>query len=141
MAMRARLIGRQKHSARLKKLTSFEVDGVVGAVLYEGADMIKAEAQQSITRGAVGGRGHVASKPGETPKSNTGILMRNIEAVRSGRVEAEVRSKAPYAGFLEFGTSKMGERPYMRPARDKMLPQVRARIAEQMDKLVKRSGQ
>lgn len=140
MAIRSRLVGLDKHKRRLAKLSSFDVDGVVGAVLYEGADVIKADAQQSITRGAVGGRNHVASSPGEAPNNDTGILMRNIEAVRTGRVSAEVRSQAPYAAFLEFGTSKMAERPYMRPARDRMLPKVRARLAEQIDKLVKRSG-
>jgi HK97 gp10 family phage protein len=28
----------------------------------------------------------------------------------------EVSANAPYAAALEFGTSKMAERPYMRPA-------------------------
>lgn len=140
MAIRAKLIGRKKHTARLERLSSFDVDTAVGAVLYEGADMIKVEAQQSITRGAVSGRNHVPSNPGEPPKNDTGVLMRNIEAKRSGRLEAEVRSEAPYAAALEFGTSKMAERPYMRPARDKMLPKVRQRMADQMDRLVKRSG-
>lgn len=140
MAIRARFVGLDKHKARLKHLSSFEIDGVVGAVLFEGADMIKAEAQNSITRGAVRGKNHVPSLPGEPPKADTGVLMRNIEAARTGRLEAEVRSNATYAAPLEFGTSKMAARPYMRPARDKMLPKVRARMTEQLNKLVKRSG-
>lgn len=131
--------GRDKHRRRLKSLAD-DLDGIVGAVLFEGADMIKAEAQHSITRGSVSGKSHVASNPGEPPNNNTGTLKNHIVAKRSGRVEAEVRSEAPYAAALEFGTSKMAARPYIRPARDKMMPAVRERMASQLDKLVKRSG-
>lgn len=132
--------GADEHLARLRKLSGSEVVRVAGAVVVEGADTIRAEAFRSISRGSVSGKGHVASSPGEPPNRDTGELQANLEAVQTGPLTAEVRSKAPYAAALERGTSKMAARPYMRPARDKKRDQIEKRFAAQMSKLVKRSG-
>lgn len=96
---------------------------LIGRTLMTAADLIKVEARLSITRGSVSGKNHVPSAPGEPPNRDTGILDSNIESYRTGQMAAEVRSQAPYAGHLEFGTSKMAARPYMRPASLKMRPQ------------------
>lgn len=130
--------GRDKHLRRLRKLQA--VTRLAGAVVYEGADTIKAEAQRSISAGSVSGKGHKPSKPGEPPNYDTGVLSRNIEANRTGALTAEVASKAAYAAPLEFGTSKMAARPYMRPARDAKREEIQRRMAEQFEKLVKSSG-
>jgi HK97 gp10 family phage protein len=66
--------------------------------------------------------GHQASAPGETPAVDTGLLVNSIntELVSSSATEAwsQVGTGVVYAEFLEFGTSKMKPRPYMRPAYD-----------------------
>lgn len=88
----------------------------VGGALFAGGQLIQVEAQVSITNGAVSGKGHVPSSPGEPPNQDTGVLANNIETVLVEPLKVEVSSNAPYAAALEYGTSKMAERPYMRPA-------------------------
>lgn len=132
--------GAKKHRDRLKKLSGAQVVKVAGAVVFEGADTIRAHAHRSISAGSVSGKGHVASKPGEAPNRDTGILQANLESRKTGALTAEVVSKAPYAAALEFGTSRVAARPYMRPARDAKKKEIRERFASQMSKLVKASG-
>lgn len=88
----------------------------VGAALFAGGEEIRAEASHMITEGAVSGKNHVPSLPGEPPNEDTGTLRTNIETTQTGPLQVEVSSNAPYAAVLEFGGSKIAERPYMRPA-------------------------
>lgn len=143
--------GRDKHMRRLKRLSGPEIIKAASRVLYVGADMVKAEAQRSITAGSVSGKGHVASLPGQAPNADTRVLDRNIEAVLKSPLEAEVSSNADHAAAMEFGADikngfgkglafKVAARPHMRPARDKMAPKIQRLFATEIDKLVKRSG-
>ncbi|WP_310533131.1 HK97-gp10 family putative phage morphogenesis protein [Novosphingobium sp.] len=134
------MTGRDKHVQRLKRLSGPEVVKAAGRVLFVGADMIKAEAQRGITAGSVSGKGHVASKPGQFPNNDTGTLKNGIRTAMTGPLEASVTSTAPYAGALEYGTSKMGARPYMRPSRDKSEPRIQKLFAKEIGNLIKRSG-
>jgi HK97 gp10 family phage protein len=134
------LKGAAQHKRRLKNLSGAAVLRVAGAIVYEGADTIKAEAQRLISAGSVSGKGHVPSRPGEPPNFDTGVLSAHIEARQTGPASAEVASRAPYAAALEFGTSKMAARPYMRPARDKKAPEIQRKFVEKMNKLIKASG-
>jgi HK97 gp10 family phage protein len=72
-----------------------------------------------ITDGAVSGKGHVPSLPGNPPLEDTGVLRTNIETTQPAPLHVEVSSNAPYAAALEFGTSRMQPRPYMQPATDR----------------------
>lgn len=132
--------GRDKHMRRLKRLGGAGLNLAVGKVLEVGAGMIRAGAFQSISAGSVSGAKHVPSSPGQPPNRDTGHLQGLLETQRTGPVTAEVRSNADYASPLEFGTSKMAARPYMRPARDKSEPKIQRLFATEMSKLVKRSG-
>lgn len=132
--------GRDKFEQRLGRLSGPEVVKAANRVLYVAADRIKAEAQRSITAGSVSGKGHVPSRPGEAPNNDIGVLKNNIEAVQNKPLEAEVSSNAPYAVALEFGTSKMEARPYMRPARDKEAPAIQRMFAQEIGKLVERTA-
>jgi HK97 gp10 family phage protein len=66
-----------------------------------------------------------ASAEGETPAIRSGFLDQSV-AVASlatptdAGCEASVRVTAAYAGYLEFGTSIMAARPFIRPAVFKM---------------------
>lgn len=88
----------------------------VGAALFAGGEVIRAQAAHLITEGAVSGKGHIPSLPGEPPNEDTGVLRTNIETTQIAPLQVEVSSNAPYAVALEFGTSKMAARPYMGPA-------------------------
>lgn len=134
------LSGAQKHRNRLQKLASNKVKDLAGAIVFEGADTIRADAFRKISAGSVSGAGHVASKPGEYPNRDTGDLQGGLQAERTGQLSAEVRSTAPHARPLEYGTSKMAARPHMRPSRDAKVKEIRDRLAEQFGKLVKLSG-
>jgi HK97 gp10 family phage protein len=101
----------------------------VAKATLQGAQLVRTSAVQSIqqqsngeavTRYRLGGRpySHIASKAGDAPNTDTGALVRSINV--------EVRPDATYVGttlkyapFLEFGTSTMGERPFLNPALEK----------------------
>ena len=133
------LIGAKAHVARLKKLTGPAMIREIGQALFVGGQRIAVEAQLSITNGAVSGAKHVASLPGEPPNNDTGVLANNIETVQKAPLIVEVSSNAPYAGALEFGTSRVAERPYMRPARDKKRKEVEQLVRGAVARVVKRS--
>ena len=132
--------GRDAHRQRLKRLSGPDVVKAAGRVLYVGADMIRSEAFRSISAGSVSGKGHVPSQPGEAPNRDTGVLQAHLRAELVSPLEAQVASEAPYAAALEFGTSKMEARPYMRPARDKQAGEIQRLFETEIDKLVKGSG-
>tara|TARA_R110000851_G_scaffold143173_1_gene282056 strand:- start:524 stop:952 length:429 start_codon:yes stop_codon:yes gene_type:complete len=63
---------------------------------------------------------HRASAAGEAPASDTGNLVRNIkvkEEKRSVKVGI-LDQKAIYGAYLEFGTSTIAPRPWLKPATD-----------------------
>ena len=132
--------GRDAHRQRLKRLSGPDVVKAAGRVLYVGADMIRSEAFRSISAGSVSGKGHVPSQPGEPPNRDTGVLQANLKAELVAPLEAQVTSEAPYAAALEFGSSRMEARPYMRPARDKKAGEIQRLFETEIDKLVKGSA-
>lgn len=132
--------GLDKHLRRLKALGGPEMVRVAGAIVFEGADTIRAEAFRSVSAGSVSGAGHVASRPGEAPNRDTGDLQAGFETAQTGPLTAEFRSESPHGRPLEFGTSNMAARPHIRPARDKTAPDIRQRFVEQMNRLNNRSG-
>lgn len=124
----AKMQGAERFKKRLASLHSPAARARIRAALYVGADILRAEAALSIVHGAVQGKGHIASKPGEPPNRDTGQLDTSIH-VREGQagndLRMEVVADAPHALPLELGTSKMEERPFMRPAAKKTAPRIR----------------
>lgn len=118
-----RVTGRDGPANRLKSLDANAVKRV-GAALFAGGEEIRAEASHLITEGAVSGKNHVPSLPGDPPNENTGTLRNNIETTQVAPLRVEVSSNAPYAAALEFGTSKMLPRPYMVPATERKRQEV-----------------
>lgn len=117
--MAGRFKGADKHSKRLRHMRA---GMLVEArkLVYVLADMHATEAAILITTGSVSGKNHTPSKPGEPPMNDTGLLANQTFATKTGPLKAESVSMAPYAAALEFGTSKMAERPFMRPAAKKV---------------------
>ncbi len=131
------LKGAKAHTDRLKRLSSPEAQRAIGRALFAGGQAIEVEAQLSISRGSISGKNHVPSKPGEPPNQDTRVLADNIETVQISPVLVEVSSNAPYSAPLEFGTSKMAARPFMRPARDKMRVEVTELVRKAVEKIAK----
>lgn len=108
----------KKHSDRLKKIAERTPQQVAQA-LYMAGQLIEIDAEKSITDGSISGAGHIPSLPGEAPNNDTGGLVRSIETKIGGAGFVTVEAggpSAPYAVALEYGTSKMAARPFMRPA-------------------------
>ena len=68
----------------------------------------------------------MSSHPGNPPAAVTGedlepsIYSRVTSGPKRNPATAEFGSKAPFAADLEFGTTKIQPRPFLRPARDKV---------------------
>lgn len=131
------MIGREKLKAATLALADKRIERAVGKALFAGGEMLQTEAQLSITRGAVSGKNHVPSLPGEPPNQDTGVLGGNIETVQKAPLVVEVSSNAEYSAPLEFGTSRMAARPFMRPARDKTRKDIRKLVVRAVDQAIK----
>lgn len=126
--------GSDAHLRRLRNLASPATMRNISRALFVGGNKVQVAAQIKITTGAVSGRDHVPSRPGEAPNQDSGVLANNIETTQPEPFTVEVSSNAPYAAPLEFGTSRMAERPYMRPARDETKPEVIRLVTEALDR-------
>lgn len=131
--------GKDAHLRRLKRLSTDAVK-VAGRVVFVGADMVRAEAFRGVSSGSISGRNHVASAPGEYPNRDTGGLQNGFKTEQTGPLSAEFRSETEYSEALEFGTSKMEARPHVRPARDAVKPKIERLFAQEIGKLIQRSG-
>lgn len=60
----------------------------------------------------------------------TGFLRSKITAKKAGKNGADVISAAPYAAYVEYGTSKMAPRSHMRPAIEVTIDDMAAAIIE-----------
>jgi HK97 gp10 family phage protein len=130
-----KIVGAKEHAANLRRIAGPEMIQQVGAALFVGGQMVETEAELSITRGSVSGKGHVPSAPGDPPNRDTGLLDNSIETVQVAPLKVEVTSNAPYSRALEFGTSKMAERPFMRPALQKKREEVQNLIRSAVAKV------
>ena len=118
-----------QHIANALKISALLVESEIKNLLSEGG---QGEVYEDIFRNIngkvvpVGPRtgnnlsaSHRASKAGDSPASDTGNLRRGIQArdvnISSGRGTVAVASTAPYSVYLEYGTSQMEPRPFMRP--------------------------
>jgi len=52
----------------------------------------------------------------------TGFLRSSIYHKKTGKLTLEVGASAPYAIYVEYGTSRMSPKPYLRPAIMKYFP-------------------
>jgi len=129
--------GQASLDKRLKAIRSPRAQKLLGGALKEAGDLIGTYAQKLITTGAVSGKGHVPSNPGEPPQNDSGVLANNIEVIQPEIDEVVVSSNAPYATELEMGTSKMEARPYFRPARDAKKREARAKFAKAVDHIAR----
>jgi len=98
----------------------------VKQIVARGGNLVRNTAVRSIQSHQSSGvtytkynpnRTHTASKEGNPPNTDTGFLVNNINIVIDGDgLGASIESRADYSEALEFGTSKMGARPFLQPA-------------------------
>ncbi len=149
--MTSGVTGGDKLNKQLGKMSD-AVRKRVGVEVTAGAFAIQNRAITSLQRGAKTGRvydkgngiTHQASAPGEPPASDTGNLARRIDVELSAdRLSASIGVHnllfTPYARRLEFGgTDSRGieikPRPYMGPAYDAEIKQIRINISKAADK-------
>ena len=125
----AKLAGADRVRAKLKGLNSRSAKKRISSAVFVAADLLRVEAAISISEGSVSGKNHVPSAPGEAPNYDTGDLANKIEVRETGEFECEVVAFSDHALPLELGTSKMAERPFMRPAAAKPRPKAQRLIA------------
>lgn len=118
----------------LDKYPKEAVDELEKAQQANALDMqsvARALVQQGARTGRIYKRGdisHQASAPGEPPKSDTGFLVAHIRGFVELRLVAVLEAATAYARHLEFGTSKMGSRPFMDRSAATVLPRALARM-------------
>ena len=105
-------------------------------IVARGGNLVRNTAVQSIQSHQSSGvvytkynptRTHTASIEGNPPNSDTGFLASNIHLVIDGdKLGASVESRAEYSVHLEFGTSKMGARPFLQPALEENRGKIKA---------------
>lgn len=127
---------RDKLRLRFKQITSPKATATLQKALRVGGEMIQTAAQISITTGAVSGKNHIPSLPGQPPNNDSGVLAGSIETNDTGRLQVTVSANAEYAVPLEFGSSKMAPRPFLRPARDKKRKEVIAVMERAVDHIL-----
>lgn len=107
--------GYQVHRNRLKRMANIK-EPVIRA-LADAGEAVREDAQRSIVAGSVSGPGHVPSAPGSPPNADTHNLDLGIDVrINPSGLTVSVVSTAPYSAALEFGTSRISARPFLRPA-------------------------
>jgi len=113
---------RKKLTALPKKLARNILRQAIRAAARQLADEVR-------TRAPVGPTGYLSSS----------IKSRDSRGERN-QVAAKVATDAFYARFVEYGTSKMAAKPFMRPAfdtqKDKLVDLVGRMLAERLEKEV-----
>lgn len=133
------IIGVNKHNTRLKRMYSAASQEKIGRIVYAAADKVRVEARRLIADGAIQGKNHVPSLPGEPPNWDTGELANGIETTRGPKkMQASTDSTAPHSDPLESGTSKMAARPFMRPAAQNVREEVVNDVANGVNELIRK---
>ncbi len=114
-----------KLQSKLNKMVSNSSPILLDA-LESAANTVRNAAVKSIAARASGApytrynpkRTGTASAPGDPPHTDTGNLVNNIQVQRFDKsVDVGIMGdKAKYGKYLEFGTSNMAARPWLRPA-------------------------
>lgn len=131
-----RITGAKAHKARLKRIRGPEMVRELGKAIFVASDLLKVEAQISITEGAVSGKNHVPSTAPNPPNNDTGHLANGIENHKTGPLTAETSSNAEYAAAHEFGNSRLPARPYMAPAAAKTRPKAEKLVVAAVKRVV-----
>ena len=146
--MSVKVTGMRDFQSQIKKLGAAFSDAVEQGT-FVTAQEIRTYAIQSIqevssgrqvqrSRQGGGTYTHTAAAEGQAPNTDTGKLVASIAADKVGKATYSVGSALPYASWLEFGTTKMGARPWLIPASRARGNNLIANISEVVDIYIKR---
>lgn len=122
-------------AAVLERVRKAAMRGVI-----RGTEDVRTEADSLMNESPRSGRvytrrgvSHRASAPGEPPAPDTGRLRQSLrtEYNRELLMGTAIASTA-YAESLEFGTSRIAPRPFMRPALANRKDEIEAGIADEI---------
>ncbi len=138
MAVTVKFIGIDSVTKRFKRIARENLKGFERQMAEAGL-LVQSDARKSIQRGSrsgetvtIGGKTHTRSAPGEPPKTDTGRLVSNIFSILDADKQGvTIGTDILYGKILEFGSSKMGARPWLQPAFDRMKPKIRERFNRQ----------
>lgn len=126
MRIQAGLIGFQKLEKKLGEIGA-AFDRAANQATIESTLLIHETAVKSLQSNSDGDaqtrynpkREVHASKPGETPNTDTGRLAQSIQfefEEKTGKKTGIVGTNLKYGAYLEFGTEDMEPRPWLAPA-------------------------
>ena len=126
----------QGFQKKLKKRMVDNPEKHLKQLVQRSTTIVEGHAKQSIMKGGTGityqkcnpRRQHTASAKGEPPASDTGFLVSNITSSvkqQGTSVVGQIVASAPYAPYLEFGTSTIDPRPFMQPALERNRPKIK----------------
>jgi HK97 gp10 family phage protein len=116
-----------------RKIISHYEQGVYGNALNAGRIVLQ-EARRLIDRKAP-----LPSRPWESPRSVTGRLVRSLKVTakkRRGKVKVDIGADgriAKYALYLEYGTSQMASRPFLRRAMWNKRKEILREVSKKVD--------
>jgi HK97 gp10 family phage protein len=142
--MKMQLTGTEELKRALREF-GLQADRQIADIVRGTAQNVRSHAIKAVQRGRKSGdvyekyqpkRTHRASAPGQAPATDTGALVRSIQADIRGR-DAEVSANVDYAVYLEFGTQDMEPRPFLFPALEKERPAWDRRLQRIVDEAAK----
>jgi HK97 gp10 family phage protein len=136
----------RKVEAQIRNTPHLTRRGIRAAFFRLGNDLVE-EARKSILQGPKTGKirrikrkRHQASAPGEAPANLTGLLKRSIAYQQRGGDQMIFGARTDYAPFLELGTRRMAERPYLITSVDKNNRNARDHFEREIESELKRGG-
>lgn len=146
-------VGTIDFSSTIKKLEKIteEAKKELGAALFVSGLKIEENAKLDIAQGTKSGRvyqrrtvTHKASAPGEAPANDTERLLNSFKTSAVGNVLAvdvvAGKGTVDYAVHLEYGTDKMGARPFMKPALEKSRKFIENRMEKAVQKVIDKNA-
>lgn len=134
----------KKFFDQINKIGRSTDEGIRKAFFTVGT-LLRKEARRSIIQGPktgrlyrIKGRRHRASAPGEPPANFTGTLQKSVGFKTHGKRELEFGARAPYAAFLELGTSKMQKRPYLIRSINNLSKNITVTLEDKIEKEIKK---
>jgi len=122
MQVKVDIKGLDEYRDRIKQAPSKAIYAAEGAMKVFSIK-VKEEVKKSLNVRDKIGKSYISSAPGDPPRKRTGHLFKSvynrINKINKFVVQGIVGDNAEYAVHLEYGTSKMAPRPYMRPAVEK----------------------
>lgn len=106
-----------------------KLQAAVGRFIRKGAFHIEGEIKSSMAEPKSGkayrrknDKVHIASAPGESPGVDSSNLLGSTQTITRNSLEAKVGTEVEYAQYLEFGTSRMAQRPVWEKTVQEVLP-------------------